>query len=152
MLVECTTPISLKKCFHCYWRLCLYMCTRAWGFSKTVAHSVLQAECITGMISFQMEWPWTSDHLASTFSQPPHFYLWGCLKETVYATEFWDHDDLIKYIEVAAAEIRNVPTQLVTIRVSIWCHCEAYVQKEGGQFEHLWCDVHTVYWQVGATW
>jgi hypothetical protein len=61
---------------------------------------------------------------------PLDFYLWGCLKETVYATEFWDHDCLIKHTGVDPADIRNLPRQVVTVKVSIWCHCEACVQDE----------------------
>jgi hypothetical protein len=89
-----------------------------------------------------MDWVQRSDHLASKFSQsdPLGFYLWGWLQEIVHVTEVWDHDDLIKCTEVAAAEIRNLPRQLVTIRVSVRCHCEAWVKEQGGHFEHLmWC-------------
>jgi hypothetical protein len=65
------------------------------------------------------------------------FYLWGCTKENVYATEVLDRDDLINSIEVAAAHI--VPSQLVSVRDSNRCRCEACVQAEG-YTSNICCD------------
>jgi hypothetical protein len=77
--------------------------------------------------------------------------MWGCMKEKVNAVEVQGHDDVINRIEVAAADF--IPRQLVSIRGSIWCRCEACVQVEGAHFEHLlWlCTAHSVHWQVPTT-
>jgi hypothetical protein len=38
------------------------------------------------------------------------------LKDKVYVTQVQDCSDLINHIEVSAADIRNLPRQLVTVR------------------------------------
>jgi hypothetical protein len=61
---------------------------------------------------------------------PPEFYVLRCLKQKVYATEFWDSDDLINGTEVAAPGTVNVPRWLDSLVGSIGLLCEAYLQEE----------------------
>jgi hypothetical protein len=69
---------------------------------------------------------------------------WRGWKEHVCVTEVPVGDDLINRIQVTAAD--TVPGQLFFVRGSIWRHCEACVQTDGGHFEQLlWlCTVHPV--------
>jgi hypothetical protein len=134
--VECSTLIFSKKCFYFYWRMCLYTCTRTCGFNMTVPFPILHAECTAGLTNnFLDRWighggPITW-HPHSSDLTPLDFCLWGCTKEKCYATEVWDHNNLINCTEVAAAHI--VPRQLASVRGSIR---HRYVQVEGGHFEH----------------
>lgn len=65
--------------------------------------------------------------LTSTFSwsESARFFLWGCVRGNIYATEVQDCDSIISCILVAATYIKDQPEQLVCIRVSILCQCEA---------------------------
>jgi hypothetical protein len=51
--VERSTPIFLKKRFHFCWRMCFYVCVRAFGFNTTVPLPVLHVECAIEMPSLE---------------------------------------------------------------------------------------------------
>jgi hypothetical protein len=66
------------------------------------------------------------------------------LKENVYATDVQDCCALINCIVVAVADIKIQPRQLATVRDSIQCCCEAYVQGREDTL-NMACDLHSVY-------
>jgi hypothetical protein len=58
-------------------------------------------------------WPQRSHSLP-----PPRFLFLGMLGQKVYVMEVWNRDKPINPIEVAAAGIRTLPRQLITVRSS----------------------------------
>jgi hypothetical protein len=66
----------------------------------------------------------------------------------VYATEVWVCEYLINRIRMSAADI-----VACLVRGSVWRHCEACGQAEGGHFEQLLrlCSAHSVRWEVPTT-
>jgi hypothetical protein len=57
------------------------------------------------------------------------------LKLKDYATEIQDRDSINNSIEVAAADIRNLPRD--ALRDALRRRCDSCVQEEGEKFEHL---------------
>jgi hypothetical protein len=104
-----TTPISLKRYLKFYWRMCLYLCVKACGFSTMVPHTTLHIECVTDLTTIlrkdRLNMKVRSRGFRILPIWPPSldFYLWGCLKEKVHAMEVWDYDSLITSTEVDAA-------------------------------------------------
>ena len=78
-----------------------------------------------------MTWPPRSPDL-----NPCDFYLWGHLKQLVYAVNIIDHNQLMHRIQEAATNIR---TNINSLRVqqSMIRRCEACIEAEGHSFEHL---------------
>jgi hypothetical protein len=67
-----------------------------------------------------MDWLWGPVFLSPcSVLNPLEFFLWGCIKENVYALEIQVPDNLIIHILVAATDIRGHVEQLVHARDSI---------------------------------
>jgi hypothetical protein len=66
----------------------------------------------------------------------PLDFLWGCMKENVYATGVEDREDL-RHIRIAAEDIRGQPRLFIDVRNSIRRCCEVCLRAVGGHFEHL---------------
>jgi hypothetical protein len=66
-----------------------------------------------------------------------HFCLWGWWKEKNSCQEVRNGDHLLIRIQVAAADVRNLPKELVSARGSIRRRYEPCVNEEGGHVEHL---------------
>jgi hypothetical protein len=60
--------------------------------------------------------PWGANHLRSADLNLLDFFLWGCIKENVYAIEVQGCDDMISHILAAATDIRNQFRKLVHAR------------------------------------
>ena len=66
---------------------------------------------------------------------PLDFYLWGTLKNTVYATKPQTMEELRDQIEHA---INDIPlTTIQTIYRSVQHRCWECTVQEGGHFEHV---------------
>jgi hypothetical protein len=57
--------------------------------------------------------PWETNHQHSAELNLLHFFLWGCIKENVYAIEVQGCDDMISHNLAAVTDIRNEFRQLV---------------------------------------
>jgi hypothetical protein len=79
-------------------------------------------------------------------SEPLDFYSCGSEGKILYDCD--DLINLINYIEVAAADIRNLPGQLITVSGSIQHCCEACVQ--GGRTLQTPVGKYTQYFDKSA--
>jgi hypothetical protein len=78
-----------------------------------------------------LRWPARSPDL-----NPLDFFLWGCLKQSVYREEVNTKEQLQQRISEAAAEIRQ-NYNMENVYLSLIRRCNACIQAGGEQFEHL---------------
>lgn len=78
---------------------------------------------------------------------PPPIFICGNLYHRSLGSQ-----QLIKGTDMAAADNRSLPRQLVTVRGSIQCHCEVCVQMSGKSLQTsvICYDTHSLHWQIPA--
>ncbi|EZA54457.1 hypothetical protein X777_05723 [Ooceraea biroi] len=77
-------------------------------------------------------WPARSPDL-----NPVDFYLWGHMKELVYATPVETRDGLWQRVQKAADAVRNGPGVFERVRASTHRRAIACIRSGGKHFEHL---------------
>lgn len=77
-----------------------------------------------------MPWPARSPDLT-----PLDFYVWGYMKETVYAVELNFRVQLVERIQMAAQELRQNISARVT-RTELRKRARACIRNRGEHFEH----------------
>lgn len=65
------------------------------------------------------------------------FYLWGAMKDLVYATEIRSQEDLLQRIQDAADANRLIPGVFLRTRGNFLKRCQLCIQENGGHYEHL---------------
>jgi hypothetical protein len=106
--------------------MCLYVYTRTCGFSITVPRlfSISRAHFSGQQLPRQLDWvcgawpPCSATLTPSTL--PARLLYFGVLGCKVYAIGDWNHDKLINNVEMVAVGIKNLLSQMVTTRSSIW--------------------------------
>lgn len=68
---------------------------------------------------------------------PIDFFLWGHIKNVVYATEVQTVDDLWQRIQAACTDLRQNPNVFERVRNSFLRRAEVCIQVHGGHFEQL---------------
>ncbi|KAJ4446523.1 hypothetical protein ANN_13219 [Periplaneta americana] len=78
-------------------------------------------------------------HVAPRFPDltPLHFFVWGFIKEKVYATEITDRDPLFRRINAAATDIRLRNGLLDVVHSAVRDRAQACLRANGGYFEQL---------------
>jgi len=77
-------------------------------------------------------WPPRSPDLT-----PLDFFLWGLIKDLVYATPIESEEDLIARIVEAVHQVREMPGIFKRVRQSMLRRCELCRDVNGTNFEHL---------------
>ena len=77
-------------------------------------------------------WPARSPDLT-----PLDYFLWGYLKQLVYAVTVNNVEELRQRIEEGCQTIRNQPGIFERVRSSFWRRCTTCIEMEGGHIEHL---------------
>lgn len=77
-------------------------------------------------------WPARSPDLT-----PLDFFLWGHMKNLVYATPVESEQDLVARIVAAAGEITDNPQIFEGVRQSLERRCRLCINQNGSHFEHL---------------
>ena len=67
-------------------------------------------------------WPPRSSDLSSR-----DYFLWGHLKNLVYATPFDSDKELVARISEAAARVREIPSIFERVRQSLHRRCQAFI-------------------------
>ncbi|GFS62516.1 uncharacterized protein TNCV_1262951 [Trichonephila clavipes] len=65
------------------------------------------------------------------------YFLWGHLKNLVYATPFDSDENLVARISEATARVREIPGIFDRVRQSLHRHCHACITTSGRNFEQL---------------
>ncbi|KAJ8915280.1 hypothetical protein NQ315_014788 [Exocentrus adspersus] len=68
---------------------------------------------------------------------PLDFYVWGYLKDKVYATPVLTRDDLVQRIQEACNEMRQNPNQVSDAVNSLIRRCHKCIEVGGQHFEQL---------------
>lgn len=79
-----------------------------------------------------LHWPPRSPDL-----NPIDFFVWGYLKEQVYAREVHTVEDLRARITAVAVRMRNNQRAFRRLKGNFLRRCRLCIQAEGGHFEHL---------------
>jgi len=78
-----------------------------------------------------VSWPPRSPDLT-----PLDFFLWGTMKEKVYATVVETRQELLERIKIVANEIRATPGLIKRTTQSVGLRATACIQNRGGHFEN----------------
>ena len=65
---------------------------------------------------------------------PPDFFLWGYLKDKVYARRPQDIDQLVQIIE---EESQSIDGEVISRVFTVSSRCQRCIRANGGHFEHL---------------